>query len=275
MGISILRPFLHLAKSGIKTAHSINVSFFFVYNLPVPRLREGDKWFAELVERTAKLICTTPEFADLWNEVMPTLWSASSGAADETERNQLRAEIDAIVATLYGLTEAEFTYILSTFPLVADAQKQATLTEFTKLHTMQPATVFMSYAHEDAALVDKLYQDLIAKGFKVWKDDYQLLPGENWEHKIEVALKEHEFVIVCLSAASVGKRGFFQVELKKAARKQAERSVADVYIIPAKLSNYDATKLPTEINAIQYVDLSTDWAGGIDAIVKTVETYRQ
>lgn len=251
------------------------LNYHYVYQTPVPRLREGNKWFSELVERAAKLICTTPEFADLWNDVMPTTWTANSGVTDESGRNQLRAEIDAIVATIYGLTQDEFEYILTTFPLVADAQKQETVTEFKKLQAVKPATVFMSYAHEDAAQVEKLHQVLTAKGLQVWKDDEQLLPGENWEHKIEVALKEHEFVIVCLSANSVGKRGFFQVELKKAARKQAERSVSDVYIIPAKLSDYDTTKLPAEINAIQYVDLSKDWDKGIEAVVKTVEKYRQ
>lgn len=254
---------------------SANINMFYIYQLPVPRLQEVDKWFAELVERAAKLICTTSEFADLWNDVMPTTWTASSGVTDESSRNQLRAEIDAIVATIYGLTQDEFAYILTTFPLVADAQKQLTLTEFNKLQAVKPATVFMSYAHEDAAQVEKLHQALTAKGLQVWKDNEQLLPGENWEHKIDVALKTHEFVIVCLSANSVGKRGFFQVELKKAARKQAERPVSDVYIIPAKLSDYDTTKLPAEINTIQYVDLSKDWDKGVEAVVKTVEKYRQ
>ncbi|WP_373330945.1 Eco57I restriction-modification methylase domain-containing protein [Salmonirosea aquatica] len=254
---------------------SANINMFYVYQLPVPRLQSGDPWFEELVERAAKLICTTPEYAALWEEVMSTPWTVTSGVIDEAWRNQLRAEIDAIMATLYGLSAEEFTYILTTFPLVAAAQKEATLTEFNRLQAMQPATIFMSYAHEDAVSVERLYQDLTAKGFRVWKDDYELLPGENWEHKIEVALKEHEFVIVCLSASSVGKRGFFQVELKKAARRQAERSVSDVYIIPVKFNDYDPTKLPAEINAIQYVDFSEDWESGIKAIEKTIGKYRR
>lgn len=33
-----------------------------------------------------------------------------------TARQTLRAEIDALVAQLYDLTEDEFTHILSTFP---------------------------------------------------------------------------------------------------------------------------------------------------------------
>jgi len=50
---------------------SANVNFFYVYQLTVPRLQEGDPWFREIVERAAKLICTTPEFDDLWAAVFP------------------------------------------------------------------------------------------------------------------------------------------------------------------------------------------------------------
>lgn len=253
---------------------SNHLSFFYVYNLPIPRLREGDAWFGELVSRAAKLICTTREFDALWQEVMKTPWTPTCGITDEVERNVLRAEIDAIVAKIYGLTEEEFTYILSTFPLVATDQKQAILNEFDKLQAMKPATVFMSYAHEDATQVEKLYQDLTAKGFNVWKDDNQLLPGENWEHKIERAMKDHEFVIICLSDTSVRKRGFVQVEWKNALQKQAQRPVSDVYIIPAKLNQFNDSNLPSEINALHYVDLSKDWDKGVEAIGKTIQTYR-
>ena len=112
-----------------------NVSFFSVYQLPVPRLQEGDKWFAEIVERAAKLICTTPEFDELAQEV--GLGSHHSGVTNEVERARLRAELDGIIAHLYGLTEAEFAHILSTFPLVADNIKQAALDayrDFTQGH---------------------------------------------------------------------------------------------------------------------------------------------
>lgn len=42
----------------------------------------------------------------------------------------MRAELDALVAHLYGLTETEFAYILTTFPLVAEHTKTAALTAF-------------------------------------------------------------------------------------------------------------------------------------------------
>ena len=43
---------------------------------------------------------------------------------------RLRAELDGLIAHLYGLTEEEFSHILSTFPLVAEEIKAAALGEF-------------------------------------------------------------------------------------------------------------------------------------------------
>jgi hypothetical protein len=107
------------------TAH---VSFFFVYNTPVPRLNKTDPQFAPIVDRAARLICITPEFDDLAKAVGLKLVTnsgrtAAYGTTDRIERARLRAELDGLVAHLYGLTEDEFTHILSTFPLVADAVK--------------------------------------------------------------------------------------------------------------------------------------------------------
>lgn len=109
-----------------RVASQLNI--FFVYQTSVPRLTEGDSYFSEIVERAAKLICTTPEFDDLAAEV--GLGSHSNGITDETQRAQLRAQLDGMIAHLYGLTEAEFTHILSTFPIVPEATKQAALDEY-------------------------------------------------------------------------------------------------------------------------------------------------
>ncbi len=100
-----------------------NVNFFYVYQLPVPRLKSGDAVFGAIVERAARLTCTTPEFDELAKEV--GLKSYKSGVVDPIQRAELRAELDGIVAHLYGLTEAEFAHVLTTFPLVPDPVKIA------------------------------------------------------------------------------------------------------------------------------------------------------
>ncbi|MCW5970974.1 MAG: hypothetical protein KIT57_20925 [Blastocatellales bacterium] len=105
-----------------------HLSFFFVNGVPVPRLTEEDKDFAPIVERAAKLICTTPEFDNLAREV--GLGSHRNGVTDEAERARLRAELDGMIAHLYGLTEEEFAYILTTFPLVSETVKVAAQNAF-------------------------------------------------------------------------------------------------------------------------------------------------
>jgi hypothetical protein len=105
-------------------------NFFYMEQIPVPRLTEGDSCFAEIVERAAKLICTAPEFDDLAKEV--GIRSHKNGVTDPVKRQKLRAELDALIAHLYGLTETEFRHILTTFPLVDESVKTATLNEFLK-----------------------------------------------------------------------------------------------------------------------------------------------
>jgi len=104
---------------------SRNINMFYVYQLPVPRLKPKDKWYNAIVSRAARLICTTEEFAELWEEVMGNPWRVEKAATQEVERNQLRTELDGIIAHIYGLTEEEFAYILSTFPIVPQVQKIA------------------------------------------------------------------------------------------------------------------------------------------------------
>ena len=107
-----------------------HVSMFYAYQLPMPRLDVGNAYFDAIVPRAARLTCTRPEFADLWQSVMGEAWDESKGATDPAERQKLRNEIDAIVAHLYRLTEADFTHILGTFPLVSESVKVATLNAY-------------------------------------------------------------------------------------------------------------------------------------------------
>lgn len=106
---------------------SATLNMFYIYQVPAPRLTEHDSAFRPIVERATSLICTQPEFGGLWQEVMGTLWSKGAGATDPADRARLRAELDGLIAHLYGLTEEEFAHILSTFPVVPQAVKDAAL----------------------------------------------------------------------------------------------------------------------------------------------------
>ncbi len=121
--VSILNSFI--CDFIIRQKVSQHCNIFYVNQLPIPRLTEGDPYFSEIVDRAAKLICTTPEFDELAAEV--GLGSHANGVTDEAERAKFRADLDGMIAHLYGLTEAEFQHILSTFPIVPAETKQAAL----------------------------------------------------------------------------------------------------------------------------------------------------
>ncbi len=104
------------------------LNFFYIYQLPVPRLGPNNSAFHPIVERAARLTCTTQEYDDLAKEV--GLKNHKAGATHPNERAKLRAELDGLVAHLYGLMEEEFAYILTTFPLVPDPVKVAALNAY-------------------------------------------------------------------------------------------------------------------------------------------------
>lgn len=112
-----------VADFTLRSRMTTNLNLFYLYQLPIPRFQPKYDTFDRLVERTAKLICTTQEFDDLAREV--GLKSHKNGVTDPVERAKLRAELDGLIAHLYDLTEEEFTYILTTFPLVPEPVKVA------------------------------------------------------------------------------------------------------------------------------------------------------
>lgn len=101
------------------------LNMFYLYQLPVPRLPSTDARCNSIARRAAKLICTESAYDGLARDV--GLSSHQDGATDPAERERLRAELDGLVAHLYGLSEEEFTHILGTFPLVAEPVKVAAL----------------------------------------------------------------------------------------------------------------------------------------------------
>ena len=118
---------------------SANINMFYIYQLPVPRLQASDRFYEEIVERAAKLICTTEDFRALWEDVMQSPWTPTSGTTDALARNVLRSELDAMVAIIYGITMEELTYILSTFPIVSEDQKALVIKEFERITVEQEA----------------------------------------------------------------------------------------------------------------------------------------
>src|SRR5699024_7027485 len=86
--------------------------------------------------------CTAPEFDDLAQEVGLNPPNHRAGVTDSAGRAKLRAELDGMVAHLYGLTEPEFEHVLATFPLVDQQVKDDALAEYRRLTDTGEAATF-------------------------------------------------------------------------------------------------------------------------------------
>jgi pyrroline-5-carboxylate reductase len=117
------------------------------------------------------------------------------------------------------------------------------------------ARVFISYAHEDVEQVSDIYRYLKTVGCVPWMDRFNLLPGQDWEAEIKRALEASDFVLICLSPASVNKRGYVQKEVNTALQLLSEIPENQIFLIPARLKE---CQVPDSLKRKHHVDLFLD-----------------
>ena len=113
--------------------------------------------------------------------------------------------------------------------------------------------VFISYCKEDFEAIKAIYSFLKENHLIAWMDQFDLLPGQEWESEINHQIKTSDFFIACLSKNSVSKRGFVQKELKQALAVLDEFPKERIYIIPIKLEN---CMVPDDLAKRQWLDWS-------------------
>ena len=99
--------------------------------------------------------------------------------------------------------------------------------------------VFLCRAKEDEQVVEHIGDDLYQDGFLTWFDKKDLLPGDDWEEKIEDAIERSDYVLVFLSRKSCSKVWYVQREMKYALEQRKLRSKGHRYIIPILIEGFD------------------------------------
>ena len=131
--------------------------------------------------------------------------------------------------------------------------------------------IFVAYALEDAALAEKLFTELHARGYAPWLDRKKLLPGQNWPRRIQDAIESCDFFIACFSTKSVNKRGGFQAEIRYALDCATRVPLDEVFLIPVRL---DDCRVPSRIRReTQYIDLFPDWRSGVERVIGVIERH--
>src|SRR5262245_27709409 len=97
-----------------------------------------------------------------------------------------------------------------------------------------PITVFISYAHEDAALARAIQERLGAEGFTVWIDEGALRAGDSLIRSIATAIHEMEFVVALITETSVDSR-WCQHEIRLAMTSGLNRE--GVKVLPVRVGD--------------------------------------
>jgi hypothetical protein len=131
----------------IRKKVTTTLNMFFLRTLPIPRCDRNDPVFDEIVARSARLTCVSPEYASLWETAysgswrrlgrgfgrLKKKWDSTAGVVDLTEdkkrdgegRARLRAGIDARVARLFGLDRRDLAFLLDSFDVARRNEEKA------------------------------------------------------------------------------------------------------------------------------------------------------
>jgi hypothetical protein len=117
----------------IRRKISVDITMFQVRQLPVPRLTEDWPHCRAIARRVARLVCLGSAFDALRRQLLESEDAPVLSLERRRARQQLRNEIDAIVAHLYGLSVSDLRYLLfapHSFPLVSHTVKEGVLRAF-------------------------------------------------------------------------------------------------------------------------------------------------
>ncbi len=133
--------------------------------------------------------------------------------------------------------------------------------------------VFISYASEDFEYAERLYNELKKAGFNPWLDKKELLPGQNWEYELEIAIRKSRYFIPLFSNKSVNKTGHVQKEFKFALEVFKRYPPNTIFAIPVRLGDCEIPY--SELKSIHHVNLfpledDAAWKEGINQILRTL-----
>jgi hypothetical protein len=124
--------------------------------------------------------------------------------------------------------------------------------------------VFISHSSEDKDFARRLAQDLQTNALNTWLDEMILHTGDSIIGGISDGLKEADYLVVVLSAASARSQ-WVQMELNAALMQQMENK--GIIILPARI---DDTALPPLLRDRIYADFRRDYRLGLNSLLQVL-----
>jgi len=125
-----------------------------------------------------------------------------------------------------------------------------------------PATashaVFLSHAHQDSDVVQRIANALENAGVEVWFDRKELAGGDAWDAKIRRQIADCALLIPVVSANTQARlEGYFRIEWKLAAQRTHAMAEEKPFLLPVVIDETrDAeARVPGEFRAVQWTRL--------------------
>jgi len=129
-------------------------------------------------------------------------------------------------------------------------------------HTLR---VFICHASEDKTKARNLYRQLVDDGFDAWLDVDKLIPGQNWQLEIKMAVRASHAFLVLLSNKAVTKTGYVQKEIVQALDYAQEQPEGTIFIIPVRL---EEVSMPQRLTHLQWVNFFDE--GGYERLLRAL-----
>jgi hypothetical protein len=128
--------------------------------------------------------------------------------------------------------------------------------------------VFMSYAHTDIGVIDRLADALKQSDLEVWLDREGISGGAEWRTQIVYAIKSADVFLVALSPDSVKSRNV-----------RKELAVAENWKIPILPLVVRQSTIPEDMEytlaELQRVDISDDFVAGLARLLRALSELRR
>ncbi|SMD24594.1 toll/interleukin-1 receptor domain-containing protein [Lentzea albidocapillata] len=126
------------------------------------------------------------------------------------------------------------------------------------------SAVFVSHRIADEVPAEKLAAELRAAGHDVWLDTWEIGLGDSIVAKMNDGLSCSAYVVLCYSSAGTTSPWISREWMSALAR---QLDGAAVKILPVQLTGGDP---PAVLADLKYADLTTDWAGGLRALLAAI-----
>jgi len=131
------------------------------------------------------------------------------------------------------------------------------------------ARVFVSYAHDDSPFVDSLTSHLEADGVVVWRDNTEILVGDDVDRTISAGIQKNLLFLIVLTPASLNS-AWVSRELDEASHEAATGKKVLLPVIAGGLAPVD---LPPRIRRRRFVEFTAAFERPYAQLLRSIREH--